>query len=794
MIRRIVTVLTALLMAALAALAVAPPANAAAGVISGSVTGPAGAPLSESADIHVSASAPGGPFGGWYESTPVSADGSYSLTVLNPASYKVTFTDHANVYKSLHYNQQTQLDTAIEVPVESGQVVPDINAELSLQEGISGVVRKPSGEPINGLDELVFVEAYEIDGTWGPYTQVKADGTYVIAGLAPGDYHLKFRSDIYATEFYDDATSLNQGTPVTVTPNTITANINADLEYGTRIAGRVTGMAGLDPMTTMVTLYSSNGTYIGLRQTTTDGYVFNDLSPGAYKLKFEHPTYRTEYYDNATSLGQANAVTVTANNTTVADVELIPRTAITGEVRDPSGELIDGVADPVYITVYASNGQAVGYTNVRSDGTYWIENVWTGQYRLKFSSNRYETEFYNGKASLAEATQISVTENSHTSGISTQLAAQSPSAPDGVVVAAIGDGSADVTWQQPSSDGGSTITGYTVTSTPGSKSCATDGATACTVTGLTNGTAYRFSVTASNSVGTSGASALSTPVTPAGPPKAPTNPTATGANESATVAWTAPQDNGGSIISGYTVTSTPGSKTCSANHTTTCTITGLTNGTSYQFSVTATNWFGTSAPSPLSPATTPTGPPTAPAAPTAIAGNESATVSWTASAHDGGSAITGYTVTSIPGTKTCTASNGTTCTVTGLTNGTSYQFSVTANSEVGASQASVVSNNVVPLAPTAPAPPQQPAAQAPARAQSLANPPRTIKRKKSIALARTTSAGVSVRWTSSTPKVCKVKGARVVAANKKGRCVLKARAAGNAKWLPLQVSVVSRVR
>jgi len=85
-----------------------------------------------------------------------------------------------------------------------------------------------------------------------------------------------------------------------------------------------------------------------------------------------------------------------------------------------------------------------------------------------------------------------------------------------------------------------------------------------------------------------------------------------------------------------------------------------------------------------------------PAAPTAAAGNGSASVSWTAPAANG-SPITSYLVTSSPGGKTCSwASGPLSCTVSGLTNFTSYTFSVVATNAVGPSPASDPSAAVVP--------------------------------------------------------------------------------------------------
>ena len=80
-------------------------------------------------------------------------------------------------------------------------------------------------------------------------------------------------------------------------------------------------------------------------------------------------------------------------------------------------------------------------------------------------------------------------------------------------MATAGDSRATVTWAAAASSGGSAITGYRVTSSPGAKTCTT-ATTACTVTGLTNGTSYRFTVSAISAAGTGPASAASAAVTP----------------------------------------------------------------------------------------------------------------------------------------------------------------------------------------------------------------------------------------------------------------------------------------
>ena len=89
----------------------------------------------------------------------------------------------------------------------------------------------------------------------------------------------------------------------------------------------------------------------------------------------------------------------------------------------------------------------------------------------------------------------------------------------------------------------------------------------------------------------------------------------------------------------------------------------------------------------------------APAAPHAVAGDGQATVTITPLA---GGSVTNYTVLSGPGGKTCTiAAPATSCTVTGLTNGTSYTFTVSATNATGTSPASAPSNAITPTSTTA---------------------------------------------------------------------------------------------
>lgn len=129
------------------------------------------------------------------------------------------------------------------------------------------------------------------------------------------------------------------------------------------------------------------------------------------------------------------------------------------------------------------------------------------------------------------------------------------------------------------------------------KSCTTKKLT-CSITSLVNGVSYSVVVVASNSAGKSAASAAVSLTV--GAPSAPNSVHVTAGKLQASVKWAPPSSSGVSAITSYTATANPGGFTCTSTATKTvpaarnCVISGLTKGTKYSVSVTATNAFGTS--------------------------------------------------------------------------------------------------------------------------------------------------------------------------------------------------------
>jgi Fibronectin type III domain/Right handed beta helix region len=190
-------------------------------------------------------------------------------------------------------------------------------------------------------------------------------------------------------------------------------------------------------------------------------------------------------------------------------------------------------------------------------------------------------------------------------------------------------------------------------------------------------------------------------------PEPPMRVAAFGGDAFAYVSFNPPVFEGSSSVATYTVTSSKGDMaTITAAdfaNSSYVKVLGLTNGTAYTFTVTATNGDGTSSSSlpsgPVTPSVATVTVPGAPQAVSAIPGNGTASVHFKQSLTDGGSPILSYTITSNPGNRSVTVGGakaltlGTTHTtfdvVDGLSNGTPYTFTVVANNAAGASPAAV---------------------------------------------------------------------------------------------------------
>ncbi|MSZ33443.1 MAG: hypothetical protein F2627_02720, partial [Actinobacteria bacterium] len=173
--------------------------------------------------------------------------------------------------------------------------------------------------------------------------------------------------------------------------------------------------------------------------------------------------------------------------------------------------------------------------------------------------------------------------------------------------------------------------------------------------------------------------------------------------------------------------------------------------------------------------------PGAPTSVAGVAGDGSATVSWTAPANTGGRSVSTYTATSNPGGLTCSSST-TSCTVTGLTNGTAYSFAVTATTSFGTSSTSSSTSSLTPLA----APQTNTTPSASTSTANVAESVATVKsanvkkNKKysaksvakmlSITVPKKATVKVSVATASKSSKICAKSGSKVSTKKNIGTC------------------------
>jgi hypothetical protein len=174
------------------------------------------------------------------------------------------------------------------------------------------------------------------------------------------------------------------------------------------------------------------------------------------------------------------------------------------------------------------------------------------------------------------------------------------------------------------------------------------------------------------------------------PPGPPTEIRAAATDGQATVSFAEPPSSGLPVTS-YTVTASPGGYVYSGTSSP-ITAAGLTNGTTYTFTVAASNGAGAGSPSADSNAVTPLAVPAPASNVSAVRGDKQATVSFSPSPS---ASVAYYTATAFPGGR---STNGTSSpiTVSGLKNGISYTFSVSATNSSGVGPESEYSNAVVP--------------------------------------------------------------------------------------------------
>ncbi len=363
--------------------------------------------------------------------TRTNNDGHYDLGGLNTDTYRVRFEDQNGNYASEYYDNAPNIENATDITVTAGNTTSGIDAQLSLAGHITGTVTDIGGNPLENI--RVSALYYYDDGDWDRVsdTRTNSEGHYDLGSLNTDIYTVRFQDEEgrYVTEYYDNAPTDKKATDVTVTAGSTTSNINAQLELGGHITGRVMDADG-NPLRNIEVnaLYFTGMRWkdIARERTNDEGYYdLGALNPGTYRLAFEdrEGRYATEHYDDALSEKTAKDLTVTAGSTTSdIDAQLELGAHITGTVTDADGKPLENIEAEIFYWDghWWDRLDYDGETD--ADGHYDISGLKAGTYRVQFwPDSTYAIQYFDNKQFVENATDVTVTTAETISNINAQL-------------------------------------------------------------------------------------------------------------------------------------------------------------------------------------------------------------------------------------------------------------------------------------------------------------------------------------------------------------------------------------
>ncbi len=271
------------------------------GAIAGRVTHTqTGEPI-ENADIKIR-----DPFGNILERAHANSTGYYIGEELVPGNYTATAEDYYHrdeLYDDVPCEDgDCDLAAGTPIAVSLGTVTSDIDFELERMGAISGRVTDTlTGQPV--IDARVEIST--VDGFWLGAAYVDASGSYIVEGLEPGSPIAFAVSFEYLDELYDGiacedfACDLAAGTPIAVGLNSVTTDVDFELQRLGTISGQVThALTGQPVDGVRVDIHDGSGSY---RRTYTDQagiYSAEGLVPGVYFAIADDYGLEGELYDD----------------------------------------------------------------------------------------------------------------------------------------------------------------------------------------------------------------------------------------------------------------------------------------------------------------------------------------------------------------------------------------------------------------------------------------------------------------------------------------------------------------
>ena len=347
--------------------------------------------------------------GEFYLGSETVADGTFEVGALPPGDYLIQFDDE--LWQREWYNNAPDQASATPIAVVAGATTT-INAAVAPETSIAGTVSIAGGGSVQEGSGHVYLTNIASGIESSAY--LLADGGYLFRDVQPGTYRLEFVNiDGAFDEYYDNAASSLEATPIVVTPGDHLV-LNAELAPDSSISGAVTLDGSGPALSGIVEAYAADGTIAGSDFSSDGAYHIDGLTAGTYYLDFrEFDDATSEWYDDASSMVDATPVVIGYDEDVVVNVDLSPESTITGTVTIEGGGAVTW--GNAILTDFADESVVeTGGLYVDMDGTYEFREVPPGTYRLQFSGfDGAVDEYYDNASSSATATPIVVAPGDH---------------------------------------------------------------------------------------------------------------------------------------------------------------------------------------------------------------------------------------------------------------------------------------------------------------------------------------------------------------------------------------------
>ncbi len=394
------------------------------------------------------------------------SSGYYNFSAILPGIYRLRFSDDnwQEPYFEEYYNDVAilELGTDVEVTVGNNTSVPNV----IMTEGghITGIITDDDGNPLQD----VYVSAYFWnDNYWDLQTSSSygsgSDGMYELKGLPAGEYAIEYNLSNYITEYYPDASDLDNATKIAVSVDQTIANIDAQLvsnfiSNGGFISGIVTDTNANPLQDIKIIAFDANDIQVNSTYTDSDGsYILSGLDTGNYRVLVQPYSYNSDYvkkyYLDQEVLATATEVQVTVDQTTPnIDIQLNQSGHITGTViqEDNSQPLLNAS-----VTAYQWNDNwwdYAGNTYTDDAGFYDLRGLASGDYRLEFScyNSDFPDEYYDNASDLDNATDIAVTIGNIITNIDVLFRKGIPAVPSNFIATVISQTEIELSWDDNS--------------------------------------------------------------------------------------------------------------------------------------------------------------------------------------------------------------------------------------------------------------------------------------------------------------------------------------------------------